>query len=397
MEWLKLWIGCTALKRKTEVLLSGTKAHLRLLFLTQNFRQGWGGGPESVRLMANFLAAHEIEADVFDAGRVCRNVGQFTILPESGSSLEPFEFSETGNYDAILLVGPWQNPLAIRRVLAQRRREQPLYYLPRGGLARVEFNWPRGLKKLLYFFLIERRLLCAANAVIYSSSAEQMATIAPARRLSSEHVIPDFVSVLAEDPNHNRLLEDETVTFAFLAEISPRKNLLKLTKAFVEWCRENDLADRVRLVIGGSPRPGCEGYLEKVQTLLKSGTCQNVEVVGPISHADRGRFYRDVDIMVVSSLFESFGLTVIEALTAGCSLLVAPLIGALEYISDTQSITVAQGDNVVSLKAGLKKSYSDFILSRHLLRKKNAEVGRCVVGEINKRALDAWTQLITTQ
>ncbi len=112
---------------------------MRLLFLLKEFRQGWGGAPESVRVMANYLCQRGIEADVIDSGFICRDVGRLNLLPGGGELVERINVEATPGYDAILITGPWQNPLGLRRVLAKRRKDQPMYYLPRGGLARIEF------------------------------------------------------------------------------------------------------------------------------------------------------------------------------------------------------------------------------------------------------------------
>jgi glycosyltransferase involved in cell wall biosynthesis len=347
--------------------------------------------------MANCLASKGIESDVFDCGGIHRGIGRTSVLPEPGSSIPRFNLDSVGDYDAILQVGPWQNPLEIKRVLARKKKDQPLYYLPRGGLALIEFVWPRGIKKHIYLRAIERRFIDASSGVIYSSNAERSATIRAASGRRPEYVIPDFVAPSMEEFESESYPLKKVTTFAFLAEISPRKGLLTLTKAFVEWCEENSLQDRVQLVIGGAPRPGCERYFEEVQALLKSDAGRNVELIGTLPHSERSGFYRDVDIMVVSSRFESFGLTVIEALTAGCSLLVAPGVGALEYVPDSELLTVAQGDDVASIKGGLSESFSLLVSHDHVLRKQNAEFGNSVVGDINEHALHEWAHLITAR
>ncbi len=167
---------------------------MRLLFLVQNFRQGWGGAPESARLMANFLAPRGVDCDVFDSGRICSDVGKLTVLPEPRSVFPKFSLKSTRSYDAILLMGPWQNPFHLWRVLAHRGKDQQLYYLPRGGLARIDFELRKSGKKKAYFLAVERRFLDASNGVIFSSLAERTETIPAVRGRRPEYVIPDFVT-----------------------------------------------------------------------------------------------------------------------------------------------------------------------------------------------------------
>ena len=203
---------------------------MRLLFLEQNFRQGWGGAPESARLMANFLTPRGVDCDVFDSGFICNDVGKLTVLPEPGSVFPRFSFKSTQSYDAILLTGPWQNPFHLWRVLARRGKDQPLYYLPRGGLARIDFELRKRVKKKAYFLAVERRFLDASNGVIFSSTAERTETIAAAVGRRPEYVIPDFVTAPRQEMRSDGHSIQKVVTFGFLAEISPRKGLIRLRK-----------------------------------------------------------------------------------------------------------------------------------------------------------------------
>ena len=344
--------------------------------------------------MANYLLHEGIDADVLDTGFICRDVGRLRTLPEQGVSLDRFMLDSVSGYDAILLTGPWQNPLGLQRVLARRRKDQPLYYLPRGGLANIEFRWPRGPKKVPYFFAVERRFIDAASGMIFSSTAEQRETILAALGRKPEHVIPDFVCPAANKTHRDRPEEKGFVTFGFLAEISLRKGLLPLVEAFVQWVHENNLEDRVRLVIGGGTRPGSERYLGKVLAVLRASSELDVKLLGPISHSDREKFYDGIDIMVVPSLFESYGLTVVEALTAGCALLVTPKVGVLESIPAHESVIRSSGADVPSIKNGLNDAYLAAMRANGWSRAATMENGRKAANSINNKALDAWSKLL---
>ncbi len=367
---------------------------MRLLFLAQNFRQGWGGGPESVRLMANFLVPRGVDCDVFDSGFICSDVGKLTVLPEPGSVFPRFRFKSTPSYSAILLTGPWQNPFHLWRVLSQRGKDQPLYYLPRGGLAKIDFELRKSVKKKVYFLAVERRFLDASNGVIFSSAAERAETIAVALGRRPEYVIPDFVPAPSQEMRSVSHSRQEVVTFSFLAEISPRKGLMQLVEAFVAWARENHFEDSVRLIIGGAPRPGSEGYLEGVSAILRKNSSINVELRGPVSHSQRDQFYRETDIMVIPSFFESYGLTVIEALAFGCVLLVAPKVGILEVIPAHESLTIIPGADVAAIKASLNQAYLFATKPGRAQRATSVEYRKMVPDAINSRALSAWTNLL---
>jgi glycosyltransferase involved in cell wall biosynthesis len=344
--------------------------------------------------MANFLMPRGVDCDVFDSGFIVSNVGKLTVLPEPGSVFPRFRLDSTPSYDAILLTGPWQNPLHLWRVLAQRGKDQPLYYLPRGGLAKIDFGLRKSVKKKVYFLAVERRFLDASNGVIFSSTAESTETIAAALGRRPEYVIPDFVTAPRREIQSDSHSRQEVVTFSFLAEISPRKALMQLVEAFIAWCNENHLRDRVRLVVGGAPRPGSESYLEGVHAILRKNNSTNVELRGPLPHSQRDQFYRETDIMVIPSLFESYGLTVIEALAFGCSLLVAPKVGILEFMPAHESLTIIPGADVAAIKAGLNQAYFAAIAPDRVRKATSLAYRKMVPDAINSRALNAWTDLL---
>lgn len=370
---------------------------MKILFAVQNFRQGWGGAPESVRLMANQLASLGVVADVFDAGRIRHAVGDLTVLPEMGSAADTFAYDTIGDYSAILLTGPWQNALSIGRLLSHKHNAQKLYYLPRGGLAKVEFSRSRDLKKVPYLSLIERRFIDAANGVIFSSEAEQRETVRGARGRTPEHTIPDFVSPGAP-PSHVPEPDIDVVTFAFLAEISPRKGLHLLVEAFIAWVTERGLGNRVRLVVGGAPRPGCEAYLDAICLAYRPyADCVKIEFRGAVPHGQRGMFYTETDAMVIASSFESFGLTVIEALNEGCIVLSTPAIGALQYIPNGDGVIRLSAFDAIEMANGLDSAMTLALKWKRTRRSEQRIFSESAVSTINSTALKAWAKLLNIQ
>lgn len=140
--------------------------------------------------------------------------------------------------------------------------------------------------------------------------------------------------------------------------------------------------------------PGGDDYLEKVLAALGTSSNLKVELPGPVSHADRDRFYGELDIMVVPSLFESYGLTVIEALTAGCILLVTPDVGILEFIPENDSVCLAAGADVQSIKSGVNDAYLAAMRARDGSGSNSWEFRAEVVESINRKAFDGWSRLL---
>ena len=143
-----------------------------------------------------------------------------------------------------------------------------------------------------------------------------------------------------------------------------------------------------------SARPGSEGYLEGVSAILRKSGSTNVELRGPVSHSQRDQFYCETNVMVIPSFFESYGLTVIEALAFECALLVAPRVGILDFIPPHESLTIFPGADIEAIKAGLNQAYLAAIQPDRVRRRPSLAFHRMVANAINSRALGAWTNLL---
>ncbi|HDR7607877.1 glycosyltransferase family 4 protein [Bacillus mycoides] len=61
---------------------------------------------------------------------------------------------------------------------------------------------------------------------------------------------------------------------------------------------------------------------------------ENVEFLGNVENIEK--LYKDVDIFVLPSRYEGFGLVVVEALAAGCAVVVSKLEGPLEIVKENE-------------------------------------------------------------
>jgi glycosyltransferase involved in cell wall biosynthesis len=342
------------------------------------------------------VANHGCSLDVFDRGSLHRGIERLDLLPEPGSRGEPFDFGMVAGYHAIVVVGPWQNPRAMNSILRARRDDQPLLYLPRGGLGRIEFARPRDIKKWPYFFLLERRLIDAASAIVFSSECERRNTIGAARGRTREVVIAD----LFRAPDHLARAPGPApgeVRFSFMAEISPRKALLPAIEAFHLLAENPAVTVPVRLVVGGSVRKGSEAYAQRARDLAaRVPSAGKVAFVGPVAHGSRPEFYRDTDVFLVPSLFESFGLTVLEALAAGCATIAGPNLGVLEFLPPHDRLGVATAVEPEPLAAEMLRQYRMALTRQEAARAATSGYGQNAVGAMNADAIRSWLALLGT-
>jgi D-inositol-3-phosphate glycosyltransferase len=92
--------------------------------------------------------------------------------------------------------------------------------------------------------------------------------------------------------------------------------------------------DAVLLVVGGPSGPDGDLELARLHELsAKLGLSGRVRFVPPQSHAELARYYRAVDVCLVPSHSESFGLVALEAAACGTPV-VAAAVGGLQSLVD---------------------------------------------------------------
>jgi glycosyltransferase involved in cell wall biosynthesis len=142
--------------------------------------------------------------------------------------------------------------------------------------------------------------------------------------------------------------------------LEPRKNLKALFEAF---SRMKD-RDRYVLVLAGTTGWGSDFF----SVIEKSGLQKSVIFTGYVPNADLAPLYSGAEAFVFPSLYEGFGLPVLEAMQCGC-----PVI-----TSDCSSIPEVAGNAAVLIEpedAGELTDAMERVLKSEALRRKLADRG----------------------
>jgi D-inositol-3-phosphate glycosyltransferase len=91
----------------------------------------------------------------------------------------------------------------------------------------------------------------------------------------------------------------------------------------------------VLLIVGGPSGPGGAAELERLHDLVRSlGLVERVRFVPPQPHERLAAFYRAVDVCLVPSRTESFGLVALEAAACGTPVVAASVGGLRSLVDD---------------------------------------------------------------
>ena len=148
-----------------------------------------------------------------------------------------------------------------------------------------------------------------------------------------------------------------------IGQLTPRKGQLELIQAFNELAR--DLPDIQLLIIGEALFDHDRPYAALMTDEATSGGCADrIHFLGP--REDVPDIVRALDVLVVNSHAEPFGLTVIEGMAAGTAVLAPRVDGIKEIIRDNESGRLLPSLGLRALRDSLRELLSDAELRRRL-------------------------------
>lgn len=153
-------------------------------------------------------------------------------------------------------------------------------------------------------------------------------------------ISPDFRSLEKNDPAVLKTLKKFNIDNPYLFYIGgfeTRKNVSTLINAFAKIVNHyrNNLKNRI-LVIGGATPEEKHPLLEDVVGLVKKLKIEDsVRFVGKLSDEELVHFYNGADFFVFPSIYEGFGLTVLEAMACGVPIIASQIGSVKEVALDT--------------------------------------------------------------
>jgi glycosyltransferase involved in cell wall biosynthesis len=253
---------------------------------------------------------------------------------------------------------------------AARRAGVPYVVSPRGMLERDLIGRKSPLLKSLWIAAIERHNLEGAAAIHVTSDREAREAAAFGFNLPVVRAIPNGVTVdgVAGAPVSaaiDALVKGERYVL-FLGRINWKKGIDRLIGALAR-------VPSVRLIIAGNDEENYRAVLEPIASGL--GVSSRVAFAGSVGGADKAALLSNAQMLVLPSYSENFGNVVIEAMAAGCPVIVSKEVGLADTIRHTGAGVVVDGDPE-TLGAVIKRLLDDAAMRHHL-----AERGRSVASE----------------
>ncbi len=178
-------------------------------------------------------------------------------------------------------------------------------------------------------------------------------------------IYPSFDTIISDQPFHT--IADKfnipSKYILYVGNLEPRKNINTLIKSFAELKKESDLD--YHLVIAGQ-----KGWLydDIFKTVEDLGMSNHITFTGYVSTEDKSALYKNASLFVYPSLYEGFGIPILEAMSSG-----VPVI-----CSNTSSMPEVAGNAAILINPDNPNNIADAmykLLSSEDLRNKKVELG----------------------
>jgi glycosyltransferase involved in cell wall biosynthesis len=193
----------------------------------------------------------------------------------------------------------------------------------------------RRTQKRLYDLLWGHATITDAATCIALTPVEQEQYLKMGIKRDKIAIVPNGIdaSEYVNLPNKSEFrtrhaIDSDEKLVLFLGRLHRIKGVDLLIKAFAKL---SEKTDRVKLVVAG-PDVGALSQLKTLARELKLS--DSVLFVGPLYGRDKLAAYVDADVYVLPSVYEIFGITVLEACACGTPVIVSSACGIADLVSE---------------------------------------------------------------
>lgn len=217
-----------------------------------------------------------------------------------------------------------------------------------------------------------------------ANKATRIFTISEASKndiIDEYHVRPDNIvvtypgikndtSTMKQVTTHGVLKEKYGITSSyilFVGTLQPRKNITRLIEAYAKL--RSEIKDAPELIIVGKKGWQYEAILEAPE---KYGITSYVRFLDFVPDEDLGALYQQAACFILPSLYEGFGLPILEAMKNNCPVITSNVSSMPEVGGD--AAVYVDPNNVIDITTQLKRVLEDTTLRKEMIEKGQQQV-----------------------
>jgi glycosyltransferase involved in cell wall biosynthesis len=167
----------------------------------------------------------------------------------------------------------------------------------------------------------------------------------------------------------------------YVGAIQPRKNLITLVRAFEIFKKENK--NNIKLVLAGGK---AWNWQESIEAVKNSPEKDDIVLTGKISFNDLAIIQQNAIAFVFPSLYEGFGIPVLEAFAAGTPVICAK--NSSLYEVGGEAVEYFESLDVIELTQKIAKVIGDLSLQKDMIRLGYLQVDKFSWKKCAKETLD---------
>jgi glycosyltransferase involved in cell wall biosynthesis len=171
----------------------------------------------------------------------------------------------------------------------------------------------------------------------------------------------------------------------FVGSLNPRKNIIRLLDAYAQYRKRAD--NPLPLVVAGSQR--------NVFAATDRPPIDDVHTLGFVSDKKRNWLYHHATALLFPSLYEGFGLPIIEAMNCGTPVLTSNR-GAMAEIAGDAAVLVDPTD-VDAIVSGIERIATNDSLRRNLIKSGRERAEEFTWASTAKRTVSVYRQTLDTR
>lgn len=169
------------------------------------------------------------------------------------------------------------------------------------------------------------------------------------------------------DPRPIQRFDIQKPYILFIGTLEPRKNLERLVRSFAILKDDSEIAKQfpnLSLVLAGLRGLGIEDLLAAIRN---NPWWDNIHVLGYVSHDEKSALFANASVFAFPSLWEGFGLPILEAMNAGVPVLTSK-VSAIPEVAKDAAFFIDPND-IKDISRGLKKVLSPSPLRKDLIER----------------------------